>query len=118
DLLPLHDLEGVGLALEELAERLLEGAVASVLEAVDLDAVVKHAPRLLGRLELDDGLADVLGRLTQDIGEGDEFLGRPADAVELHARRDRLNEINDVVELAGKLVNVLPVEGSDESPVE
>src|SRR5580700_1888941 len=63
DLLPLHDLERVGLALEQLADRRAQRVVAGVLQAVDLDAVV-HDVAGLGRvLQLRHGLAHVLGRL-------------------------------------------------------
>src|SRR5665213_1915922 len=85
DLLPLHNLERVGLAKEQLADRRAQRLVAGVLQAVDLDAVVQHAARLCRVLELGDRLAQGFGRLPEDVGEADEVVGALVDLIQVHA---------------------------------
>ncbi len=49
----------------------------------------------------------------------DEMSGRRRfDAIELHAVHGGLNDVDDVVQLLGQVVDVLPVDGSYEGAVE
>src|SRR5262247_3482281 len=60
----------------------------------------------------------LLGRLHDDLGEGDAAVGGRLDLVEDEAVSHRIDEVQHVVETARERVNVLAIDGRDEGGVE
>src|SRR5208337_695222 len=115
NLLPLDDLNRVLFLFKELSDESPANAIAFVFEAVDFDDAVERLVRRLhgvdGRGEFDSGRAEDLGKLDGAGADG-------VDAVKNEAAGGGVDEVNDVVHGAAKLVHVLAVERSDKGLVE
>src|SRR3989338_760485 len=114
---PLHHLERVLDLLEQLGHGLPQEAVAGVLQTVDLDAVLKDV-RMLERLQARDNLGDLLGLGQDHAGQLAERRADRRHLVEDEVLGRLLEEIEDVVNGGGQLMDILPVQRRDERPVE
>src|SRR5574338_278519 len=109
--LPLDDVDRVGAIGEEVGNRLPHDAVALVLQAVDLDPVRLDALEALELLERADDLLALQHDDARLLGGGRR---RRVDLVQDAGVGDLLDEVDDVVQAADELVDVLAVERRDE----
>jgi hypothetical protein len=120
DVLPLDDEDGVQPALEKRGQRVLLDAVAFVLLGVHLDTGLQEGlgrRPLVERAQEGHRLLDDARRLDQHAREGDGVRHRLLDLVERHAGRRRVHEVQNVVQPAGQLVDILAVDRRDEGLV-
>src|SRR6266436_46992 len=115
DLFPLNDLDGIFFLVEELGDERATQAVAIVFVAVNFDAVLEG---LLRFLEGANGEIDFGGGRDEDLDEVDGAGADGVDAVEHKAAGGGVDEVDDVVEAAAKLVNVFTVKRGDEGLIE
>ena len=101
--------------LEEVGDGLAADDVGLVLEDVDLLAEGVDVPQ---RLEVVDGLDDLLDGLDDDVDELLHLGRRPGELEGPHPAGHALDAVEDVVEAAGQVVDVLPLERRDEGVAE
>src|SRR6476620_10910214 len=102
----LDDLRDLGYAVVQRGEGLVEGIVGLVFEPVELErASLNLADLFLGLREKD--LAEEAGR-----------FGRHSHLVEPNPAAGLLETIDEVVQHAGQIADVIPVERGDEGAVE
>src|SRR5438105_8069686 len=115
DVLPLHDLDGVVGALEEVADGLPPYLVALVLERVDLDP---ERLQVLQAFELEEHRGDLARRRHEDLRLPE---GPRADALHLEEEdelRDVVADVGHVVDPGAESDDVLPVQRRDERLVD
>src|SRR5213593_2082842 len=117
DLLDLVDRYGI-LLMEELRDRVVHEVVGDVLEAVDLDGDPLDPIRLLHVANHPDGLPQEPRSVFDHISELHHRLGRTINFVEADPARGRLDHVEDIVELGGEGLDVLPVDRRDERLVQ
>src|SRR6185369_12650203 len=115
DVFPLDHLDRIDLSGEERSDGLVEGDVSLVLELLHPDAVRDDT------LLLPEG-RDRLDHLAGDFDDGPRQLARDGrrrrDLEEGETAHRAVDQVDDVVEANGELVNVLPVDRRDERPVD
>src|SRR3954447_14057626 len=115
DVLPADHGHRVDAVVEQRRHRLAGHAVAVVLEAVDLDRVVRDVAEVAqARLRLLDLARGVVEDRRQPVG----LVHRRLDLVEAEVVGGLLDEVGDVVERRGELQDVLAVDRRDEGLVE
>src|SRR5256712_2255771 len=117
DLLELDDRHGI-LLTEERRGRVVHEVVGDVLEAVDLDGDPLDPIGLLHVADHPDGLPQEPRSVLDHISELHHRLGRTINFIEADPARGRLDHVEDVVELGGEGLNVLPVDRRDERLVQ
>src|SRR5687768_11963294 len=115
EVLPLDDLDRVVAVREQCRDRLARDPITVVLEPMDLDPM---GADVLEALELLERANDLLALLHDDRRLLAGGLGRRIDLVEEAGVGHLLDEVEDVVEAADQLVNVLAVERRDERVLE
>ena len=115
DFFPFDDLHGVFFFVEELGNEGAAETVAFIFVAIDLNAVLEG---FLRRLEGTDGGFNHDGGRDEDFDEVDGTSPDRIDAVEDEAAGGSVDEVNDIVELAAKLVDIFAVERCDKSLVQ
>jgi hypothetical protein len=68
--------------------------------------------------ELGDGLEHLVAHLADQLAQPCDALGGLPHAEDLRAPRRAVDPVHDVVEVGREEVDVLPVDGRDERPVE
>src|SRR5437867_513623 len=116
DLLPLDDLDGVDRGLEHGGQALTQETVGTVLQAVHLDGVLVKAR--VHRPQTSNGPVGGLDDPDDHLGHGPARRGRLLDPVDDQALGSRLDVVEDVVEPAGEIVDVLAIDRRDERRVE
>src|SRR5436190_2660913 len=113
--LPLDDLDGIGFFVEKLGDEGTADAVAFVFVTIDFDAVLEGVFR---RTEGMNRGGDFDGGRDKNLDEIERAFANFVDAIEDEAAGGGINEVDDVVDLAAKLVDVFAVERRDESLIE
>src|SRR6185436_12986139 len=116
DLLPLDHLDGVGLGVEELGQAVAQQLVGAVLQPVDLHRVLVKAG--VHRAQALDGPVRGMRDVHDDVGQGARGRGRLLDPVDDQPLGHCLDEIQDVVQPGGEIVDVLAVDRRDERGVQ
>jgi hypothetical protein len=101
--------------LKQLGDGLLGYLIGFVFQAVDLHAMGQDIAILLHERH---GLLQFLGLPQDDRGQFSGGGGRSRDPIHYEAGAGSIDEIEDIIQLGGQLVNVFPIEGSDECLVE
>src|SRR5881409_742449 len=117
DLLELDDRHGI-LLTEERRDRVVHEVVGDVLEAVDLDGDPLDPIGLLHVANHPDGLRQEPRSVFDHISELHHRLGRTINFVEADPARGRLDHVEDIVELGGEGLDVLPVDRRNERLVQ
>src|SRR3954471_14888504 len=115
DVLPADHGHRVDAVVEQRRHRLAGHAVAVVLEAVDLDRVVRQVAEVA---QARHGLLDLARGVVEDRRQPVGLVHRRLDLVEGEVVRGLLDEVDDVVERRGELEDVLAVDRRDEGLVE
>ena len=118
DVLPLDDVDRVLAVLEERRERVLLDPVSLVFLGMDLDAVLEKGARQLHAAHLGQQHGDDLRGVDQHPRQRLGVVGGLVDLVEVHPRDGRVDQVDDVVDPADQLVDVLAVERGDEGLVQ
>src|SRR2546426_3002587 len=116
DFLPLDDLDGVGLGVEQLGQALAQHPVGGVLQAIDLHRVLVEAG--VHRAQALDGAVHGVHDVHDHVGHGPGGRGRLLDPVDPHPLGHRLDEVQHVVQPGGEVVDVLAVDRRDERGVQ
>src|SRR5947209_12494659 len=117
DLLELDDRHGI-LLMEERRDRIVHEVVCHVLEAVDLDGDPLDPVGLLHVADHPDGLPQEPRPVLDHVSELNHRLGRTINFVEADPARGGLDHVEDIVELGGEGLDVLPVDRRDERLVQ
>jgi len=112
---PLDDLHGVFFFVEELRDQGAAKAVAVVFVAIDFDAMLQG---LIGRFDGVDRRGDFNRGRDQDLDQVDGAFANFVDTIEDKTAGGSVDEVDDVVKLAGKRMDVFAVERGDESLIE
>src|SRR5215471_524704 len=115
DVLPLDQLDGRHPAGEEGGDRVLKGDVPPVLKLLDPNAVLDDA---LPPLQRGDRLHHFGSDLDDRRRQGAPGRCRLRDPEETHAANRAIDQVDDVVQAHGELVDVLAVDRSDEGAVD
>ena len=115
DFFPLDDLDGVFFFVEKLGDESPAETVAFVFEAVDLDAML-HC--FFWSAKGFDGGGDFHGGRDKNSDEVRGAFADGVDAVEDETASGGVDEVDDVVKPATKLVDIFAVEGRDEGLAE
>src|SRR5918995_967836 len=122
ELSPAHAVDqcwDVGRVVVENGQRLIEDIIGLVLEAMDLDDVAADLIAVLANVaEQRTALGKPPRLFVQEAREEPRRLGRLRKPVQPEALSGFLGGVDQVVELDGKLADVLAVEGCDERAVE
>src|SRR3954454_5692761 len=100
DVLPANHDHRIDPVVEERGDRVAARAVAVVLQAVDLDRVVRH---VLEVAQPRHGLGDLARGLEQDVRHPLRLLHRRLDLVEAEVVGDLVDQVDDVVEVGREL---------------
>src|SRR6266542_6088076 len=114
-ILPFEDVHRLVLPREQLGDGLAVDAVAFVLQSVDLDPVLVQAGE---PTDLGHGLLNLIGGSRQDLGLLPHLRQDVLDPVQHEQVGYRFDSVKDVVEVGRQMVDVLPVEGSDERRIQ
>ena len=112
DVAPLDHVDGVVAVLEELRQARAVNGVGFVLEAVDLDADVEQilaAPS--ERREEPHRAMNVLAGLEEHASQVHRGRAYDPDLEEHEPLADRVDEVQDIVELRDQAVDIEPIEG-------
>src|SRR5690348_2054066 len=114
-LLPFHHVQWVRLSTEEISDGGVIDRVGLFLEPLDLSRLLGHAFRLPNR-----GYAglDMLRSLDEDTRERARGFFDDADVQHLEAASGSIDQVDDVVQTRGEHVNVLTVDGRDETLID
>src|SRR5882672_1615798 len=115
NLFPLDDLDGVLFFVEELGNERPAEAVTFVFVAVDFDAVLEGA---LGRFDGANGGDHFGSGCYENFGEVQRAQPDGIHAIKYEAAGGGVNEVDDVVEAAAKLVDVFAIKGGNEGLVQ
>src|SRR5919198_1287137 len=115
DVLPPDDDQRVDAALEQRGDGVAADAVAVVLQAVDLDRVVRDG---VERAQARHRLGDLARGLQQHVRQALRLLHRGLDLVEAEVVGDLVDEVDDVVQRADQVEDVLAVDRRDEGLIE
>src|SRR6187200_2685831 len=115
DVLPLDDVDRVSAVREEVGDRAAGDSISLILEPMDLDPMRSYA---LEALELLEAADDFLALLDDDRGLGRRSRRGLLDLVQDAGIGDLLDEVENVVQAADELLDVLAVERRDERLLE
>src|SRR3989442_8637877 len=113
DLLELDDRHGIFLT-EEGRDGAVHEVVCHVLETVDLDGDRLDPVGLFHVADHPDRLLEEPRPVLDHVSELHHRLGRTIDFVEADPARGRLDHVEDIVELGGEGLDILPADRRDE----
>src|SRR5688572_16955382 len=117
-LLPLQDFQRLRAATEELVHRRVVVVVPDALEVVDLDQLVAQLRELPALAQAVDRVLDGRRRRHEHVGLLQEVGLNVLHVKQRDAFRQRVDLVDDVVQLADELVDVLSIKRGDERAVE
>src|SRR5215472_14806264 len=114
NLFPLDDLHRVFFFFEQLGDQRATKPVAFVLQSVDFDDVLK---RFIGRPHGVNGAGKFRGGGGKNLGKLQGAGSHVVDAIKNEAAGGGVNQVDDVIHGAAKLVHILAIERCNEGLV-
>src|SRR2546430_1339762 len=115
NLFPLDDLDRILLFIEELRDERAAQAVAIVFVAIDFDAMLQG---FLRRFQRANGYLDLSRGRDQGLDEIKGPAANAIDAIEYKTAGRGVHQVDHIVQTAAELINVVAVEGRDESLIQ
>src|ERR1700744_2670044 len=113
--LPLDDLHGIFLFVEELRDQRAAQAIALVFAAIDLDRIFQ---RLFRRAQRVNAGRHLFGGADEHLHEIDRAFADRADAIQHKAARRGIDQIDHVVQPAAQFVNIFAIKWCYERLIE